>query len=431
MKIGLLGNMNNNNFALLRYFRDLGCDADLLLFSTDGMGYSGHFKPECDTWQIEKWTPYIHKNSIADDPISIFNFPTSYMLWARSVLRSIINRNQYVYHPVTEKKIFRLYSSYTHLIGSGLTPSLLYRAGLRLSIFFPYALGVEWLGDPVFLKKTKSANPITRFVARRVITQQTEAVKRAESIIYADRSLTEETLTRIGVKGISLFCPMVYNREVFPEVIDSPEVRNVIDRIDASDFSVLSHARHLWFRPDEISEPEWKGQDKNNDWLIRGFSKFVEKRIVDSPLLILFEYGEDLDHSKRLCQELNISEYVYWMPKIDRKHILYILSKVNVGVGEFTELPKILFGGTGYEVLASGKPLLQAFNFSTEEFIETFDAPPPPVLTVRRSDDILNHLVEMAKFPEKQISVGNKSREWFDQHCGIGLAKKWVEILKK
>ena len=38
MKIALLGNMNNNNFALLRYFRDLGFDAHLLLFKNDGTG---------------------------------------------------------------------------------------------------------------------------------------------------------------------------------------------------------------------------------------------------------------------------------------------------------------------------------------------------------------------------------------------------------
>ena len=53
MKIALIGNMNNNNFALMRYFRILGADAHLLLYSNDGKGELSHFKPECDTWDIE------------------------------------------------------------------------------------------------------------------------------------------------------------------------------------------------------------------------------------------------------------------------------------------------------------------------------------------------------------------------------------------
>ena len=32
MKVALIGNMNNNNFSIMRYFRDLGIDAHLILF---------------------------------------------------------------------------------------------------------------------------------------------------------------------------------------------------------------------------------------------------------------------------------------------------------------------------------------------------------------------------------------------------------------
>lgn len=48
MKIGLIGNMNNNNFALMRYFRDLGADAHLLLYANDGQGSLSNFRAECE-----------------------------------------------------------------------------------------------------------------------------------------------------------------------------------------------------------------------------------------------------------------------------------------------------------------------------------------------------------------------------------------------
>ena len=37
MRLGILGNMNNNHFSLMRYMRDLGIDAHLLLYSDDGL----------------------------------------------------------------------------------------------------------------------------------------------------------------------------------------------------------------------------------------------------------------------------------------------------------------------------------------------------------------------------------------------------------
>ena len=54
MKIAFVGNMNNNNFAIMRYFRDLGADAHLVLWADDGRGPLEHFVPENDTWEIDR-----------------------------------------------------------------------------------------------------------------------------------------------------------------------------------------------------------------------------------------------------------------------------------------------------------------------------------------------------------------------------------------
>ena len=56
LRIALVGNMNNNNFSIMRYLCDLGVDAHLILNYTDGKSESEHFIPSSDTWDIKKWS---------------------------------------------------------------------------------------------------------------------------------------------------------------------------------------------------------------------------------------------------------------------------------------------------------------------------------------------------------------------------------------
>ena len=64
MKVALIGNMNNNNFAMLRYFRDLGLDAHLFLFEEDGRFASAHFAHTSDTHFVQKYAAHITRTSI-------------------------------------------------------------------------------------------------------------------------------------------------------------------------------------------------------------------------------------------------------------------------------------------------------------------------------------------------------------------------------
>jgi hypothetical protein len=116
---------------------------------------------------------------------------------------------------------------------------------------------------------------------------------------------------------------------------------------------------------------------------------------------------------------------------MDRRELMLIIPQISVGVGEFYEIPKMIWGGTGWEVLASGKPLLQGFNFEPGEFKENYGYPPPPMLPVRNQEDILGHLLEMADHPDKREVIGQGAKAWFDEYNGIGLAKKWLELLSK
>jgi len=430
MKIGLIGNMNNNNFSLMRYFRDLGLDAHLLLFSNDGKGESEHFSPYSDSWGMKRWENFIHQLDVSDDPSSIFEFPLSIILYLRSFLKSLVYPNFIKSNYVTKKNIFESFKDYDILIGSGLTPSILNRVGLTMSIFYPYSIGVEWYNESDFLQKIKSNNMFTRIIAQEIAQKQSKGIRNARTVICFDEFLTGNVLKSIGVDPVFSLFPMVYNKEQLPTNSEIIEVNKAISRINESDFSVLSHVRHLWKRPNNFTISEWFSSDKNNDWLINAFSRLLDENLTKKPLLLLFEYGSDVIHSKELCKKLNIEEYVVWLPKLDRKNIMLLLSKIDVGVGEFYEIPNIMFGGTGYEVLASGKPLIQGFNFEDGSFENIYGIPSPPLLGVKAEDDVFYQLKLMASDHNERKLISHKSEQWFNNHCGQDLAKEWALMLK-
>ncbi len=115
---------------MMRYFRDLGRDAHLLLWADDGEGVMDHFAPEHDTWCIEKWRPFIHRISVANSIVTLIGDPRT-LTW-----------------PASREQIIKQFAGYDAYIGSGYAPAILDRAGIRLDVFYPYATGVEGVGTP-------------------------------------------------------------------------------------------------------------------------------------------------------------------------------------------------------------------------------------------------------------------------------------------
>jgi hypothetical protein len=427
-RVALVGNMNNNNFSLLRYLRSLGVDTDLYLNQNDCSGESSHFAPESDTWELEKWNNYIFQSKLSEDPISAFNFPLSTLFFIKSLVKKIFNKNEQILLPVSKKYIKKTFAKYDYIIGSGITPAIFDRCDIKISLFIPYAIGVEWFCDPVFNEKFNSKNMIIKLFASKIKQKQINGLKKVKQVICAD-NFTKSSLKAIDLFPTTMTSPMVYNLNPSVLKINNYFINNTLLKIENSDFVVLSHVRHYWKRPNNISELEWIRQDKNNDWLINSFSSLINDKKIKNPLLILFEYGKDVSESKKLIKIKNIEKYIIWLPKCHRKEIMFLLEKVDIGVGEFYELSEILFGGTGYEILASGKPLIQGFNFSKSRFSEIYNIPIPPLLDVKLEEDVYMHLNEMALNIKKRNTIGFESKRWFDEYCGIGLAKKWVQLL--
>jgi hypothetical protein len=430
VKIALLGNMNNNNFALLRYFRDLGVDAHLLLMSNDGKGVSGHFKPEADTCQLDKWLPYIHQTAMSEDIVAAFDFPLSWALSTRSYIRSLARSGTIFNKPVSRGKILKDLDGYTHYIGSGIMPAVMDRVGKRLDIFYPYALGVEYLGDIVFNSNKNKRGFIGRYIFNSLLKKQKKGILNSRMVVNSELSITEGALKSINVKSVRMFVPIVYGDET-PDHFYQLEFKHIIEALRKSQFVVVSHARLMWSKPSGCSDSEWASQNKNNDKLVFAFSKLVLERPQLSPILVLFEYGQDVDETKLLIERLGITGSVYWAPKSERKHIIKLISKADVGIGEFYDIDGVLWGATAIEVMSCRKPVIQGLSFSNNSFYSAYGFPLPPILAANSSEEIFEHLLELADDSIKRREIGELSKEWFDNFCGKGLAKKWLNLLNE
>mgnify|MGYP001545069594 CR=1 FL=1 len=434
MRIALVGNMNNNNFAILRYLRDLGEDAHLLLNKNDGTGTLAHFSPESDTWEIEKWSPYIHQTEIHDSNISILGnkMPYNLVYYPRYIYKLLTDpSNSSLYKPVTKNSLNSTYKGYDAYIGSGLSPSILARVGINLDIFYPYGIGIENLGDRPTKKILNNSPLIKKAITKEIVRRQKQSIKSAKNCINSDLSLTKDTFEEINVPFLPWFSPMIYNNESKPSLDKlSPVLQKTYKDIATRDFTIIMHSRQMWVNPGEYSTDEWEDRSKHNEWLIKSFAQLLKTRKGHNCALYLLEYGPDVEASKVLCAELGIQENVIWLPKMTRKELMLILSWCDIGTGEFVTEHGCMWGGTAWETLASGKPLIQGLCFDENEFQSEFGFELPPMLAVKKEQDILNHLQDAVDAPEKMKQIGTQSHKWFNDNNGIGLAKKWINLIK-
>ena len=94
----------------MRYFRDLGHEADLYLYSNEGfLDNNPVHSPEWDTWDIKNWNRYIYRLNIPNGLESVIGAPNKLKLPPRLNL------------------IKKLFSKYEFCIGSGITPSIFWR----------------------------------------------------------------------------------------------------------------------------------------------------------------------------------------------------------------------------------------------------------------------------------------------------------------
>lgn len=313
MRIACIGNMNNIIAPTAQYLSDMGHEVDLfLLYEFD------HFKPEAD---------YQNPEDIR------FNIKRIEMEFAGVMQLST----------ATLKENFEGYDFY---IGTDYAPALLARIGKKIDLF-------AWAGtdlfDWPFYKSAYRIPQLWECNLYQTAAYQYEGIRAAKTLpMSVNNDFISHAIHKVGAAGrIIEPLPFMYYpllKEI--NTIDTPRVKRMREIKDSHDFVWIQQSRQWWkTAPSHIT--------KGNDIFLSGVASFISKFPEKKIAIVLFEYGADVEASKKLIEELGIASHVHWMPTVLRKEMLALLSMADLGIGQFGSESWYLYCSNA-EILATG-----------------------------------------------------------------------------
>lgn len=389
MKVGFLGNMNNNHFAMARLLRDHGISADVLLFP----GEASHFQPAADTYDLE------------------------YMSFCRTVEWA----DPYRWGRVRPDDIASDLSAYNVLVGCGFAPAFCDRAGRALDIFVPYGR------DLADFTRFQLASPNRVVALSRAVRAQRRGIRRSRVFQMDYTNELYESLWE-KYKGRSerwwFGPPMVHPGTYTPGNVAASEGRThwsaeFAALRDRSDLLLLYHARHVW--GGSSSDPNQKGTDS----LLRGLAQFRSRNPKTRISLATVEYGQDVLKSRRLIRDLGLEDSVQWFPQMYRKDLMVGLRHADIVCAEFQH--SWLSSGVIYEALAMGVPLLGYRNddLYTKQYPELY-----PILNARTADEVCARLESYVSDRDRYLQAAAEGREWYLQFVVGAAVTHYLEYIE-
>lgn len=389
-RIALIGNMNNNFFAITRYLRDLGYDAHL--FYRLGME---HFQPKADTYTLN-YADYCHEVS-----------------WFNNGFQNL-----------DESQVKREIQGFDFYIGQSDEAAAANSCGFNMDVYYPYGSDISKYAQlPQEYSRLSKASALLKRRSKRTISyaqmkKGTLAKYQRRVIVEAKHVLAEYTnedliqhLNNLDINGRFEKVPMPFiylpeydklNIGFIPDVHWKSEIDSIRREYD---FVVLYHGRQEW--KTFYNKFTWK----NTHHLIIGFADFIKQRPGLKTCLVMLDYGNDVHSSKELISELGIGAYVKWLPKMYRKDIMYLVKNVDVCTGEFY-LSYLTFG-TIIEAMVMKKPVI---HFRDDKLYTDIYPELYPMLNAKEPSEISGALSFAADNPAKLKTMGEQSYHWVKKY---------------
>jgi hypothetical protein len=371
IKIAAIGNQNNNHFSLIRYLRDAGYDADLLLTNAE----QEHFHPGCDAYDLSH---------------SIF---TKQLSWGS--VRSLL--------ATPKKQILDDLENYDIIIGTGLAPAYVSRACMRLDVFDPYGSDIkDQLTYKIVAPHFIHHDLFSVYHQRRGIAQS--------RVIHAAKmnSEYESNVQKFAKRSDRWyeFMPMVYapQYEVLEKSDDLPcthwqeEFKKIRNRCD---LMIFFGARNNFNNPIDSNA-------KGVDVFIDGYCRFLRRNPSVKSLAVFTEYGKDVEKAQLLAQNLGIRGNCVWLPKMYRKDLMVGLSFADICCGQFGI--SWIQNGTLLEALVAGKPLItwrDSVQYGDQEGLYS-------IYNANSPEQISSCLEEFISDPIRGRDIGLEGRLWYE-----------------
>ncbi len=396
MRIACVANINNMMFILCRYLRDEGFDAELITLADE----PAHFSPSADSYK--------------DDYLSYYTV----LPFTKST----------VYSPEAILEIGRKLGAYDFYIGSDIAPALLALIGKKLDVFVPHGSDIYAL--PFEIERPLKTNKVWWLREKTTLRKFQEiGIRYTTTILFPDEydihfpfknKLKTEAVYH-NTSGPMVYIPQYENITKNEEVQHLPNFERFAQLRAENDLLIFSHSRHNGFH----LQPSLAMHQKGNDVLIRGFANFVKKASHLRCKLILFDYGMDVEASKRLIEILEIEEFIVWMPMMQRKEIMLGLNMADISCGQFDN--SWLTCGVVNETLASNIPLL---HFREDTLYTRDYATLYPIMNAKTDKEIEERISQYMTEPLSFKQDAQNGAAWLHQYTvqnPIRIIKKMIE----
>jgi glycosyltransferase involved in cell wall biosynthesis len=148
-----------------------------------------------------------------------------------------------------------------------------------------------------------------------------------------------------------------------------------------------------------------------HDWAIKGTQIHIQAlpeiiaTVKGDVVLVLCEWGAELEQSRALAADLGVSHAIRWRPPLDRLRLIEHMQAADVVLDQMA-LPH--FGATAPQALAAGTPVVMSYEPASTEWIVD---EPAPILSAFTPADVAR-AVRQALDPEWLAAFKPVARHW-------------------
>jgi glycosyltransferase involved in cell wall biosynthesis len=197
-----------------------------------------------------------------------------------------------------------------------------------------------------------------------------------------------------GISNYS-FCPHPLDEDLYIPLKAEQPLRKQLTEKYQSDIIMFAPARQNW-------------KIKRNDKFIRAFAELVKTGV--KAVLLIPGWGQEIERSKNLCNNLGIQDNVIWLAPVSEKLLIKYYQASDMILDQF-ELG--VFGLITPKAMACGKPVLTSYDKALNEWCFKEH---PPVVACKTEDEIYKAMHELSTMPSKRIEIGKRSRDWVLKH---------------
>jgi glycosyltransferase involved in cell wall biosynthesis len=207
------------------------------------------------------------------------------------------------------------------------------------------------------------------------------------------------------------FCPHPLDEDICKPINSNNEnlFQKEIREKYNSDMILFAPARQNW-------------KIKGNDKYLKAFSLFLKSNKNAS--LLIPGWGQEVERSKNLCNELNISNRVFWLAPMSERMLTRYYQSVDIVLDQF-QLG--VFGLITPKAMSCEKPVLTSYNRYHHKWCFPED---PPVVAAQTEKEIFQALINFSS-RSKRNEVGKRSRDWILKYHSKNVIKnKLLESVK-